>query len=266
MTTLDARAGGLDRSAEPTTIATAASRWLTLMYGGVCYVFFLGVFLYALGFIGGILVPKSIDGPAAAFPSFALAINLGLIALFGLQHSVMARPTFKNLWTRAVPEPIERSTYVLFTNICMVVMFVLWQPMQGIVWEIQNPIGRGVMWALFAMGWLLVLITTFLINHFDLFGLRQVWMCFRGKPYTYLGFRTPGIYKHIRHPLYVGWIAAFWAIPTMTIGHMVFAGGMTAYILIAIQFEERNLAQFHKEYAAYRRRTGWFIPRFKSIG
>jgi protein-S-isoprenylcysteine O-methyltransferase Ste14 len=261
MTTLDVRAGDLHRSAESTT---AASRWLTLTYGAVCYAFFLGVFLYALGFVANLLVPRSIDGPAAVFPSAALAINLGLIALFGLQHSVMARPTFKKLWTRAVPEQIERSTYVLFTNICFVAMFALWQPMPGIVWDVQNPIGRGVMWALFAAGWLMVLITTFLINHFDLFGLRQVWMYFRGQPYTHLGFRTPGIYKHIRHPLYVGWIMAFWAIPTLTIGHMVFAAGLTAYILIAIQFEERNLMQFHAEYAAYRRRTGWFLPRLKS--
>ena len=192
---------------------------------------------------------------------WALLTDTLLIALFGVQHSVMARPSFKRWWTKFVPEPIERSTYVMFTNAALILLFAFWQPIGGTVWEVQNPAGRAALWTLYALGWLAVLATTFLINHFDLFGLRQVWLYFRGKPYTHIGFRTPGPYQFVRHPLYVGWITAFWATPTMTLTHVVFALGLTTYILIAIPFEERNLIQYHgKNYADYRRRVPMLIP------
>jgi protein-S-isoprenylcysteine O-methyltransferase Ste14 len=235
------------------------------IYGLVSYAIFLGVFLYACGFVGGFLVPKSIDSPVTSMATpVALLINAALLLAFGLQHSVMARPTFKKWWTQFVPPPAERSTYVLASNVCMIALFALWQPMPAIVWDVQNTIGRGVVWALFASGWLMVLITTFLINHFDLFGLRQIWLHLRGREYTHLPFATPLIYKHIRHPLYVGWITAFWAIPTMTVGHLLFASITTAYILVAIVFEERNLVDHHGlSYEEYRQRTGKLLPRFR---
>ena len=192
----------------------------------------------------------------------AALINTLLIALFGVQHTVMARPTFKKWWTRFVPEPIERSTYVLFTNAALILLFWQWQPMGGIVWDVANPLGRAVLYGLFAFGWLTVLVTTFLINHFDLFGLRQVWLYLRGKRYTNLGFKMPGPYRIVRHPLYVGWLTAFWATPTMTAAHLLFAVGMTIYILVAIQFEERNLVEyFGQQYEDYRRRVPMFVPR-----
>lgn len=234
---------------------------LALTYGIVCYVCFLGAFLYLFGFLGNLLVPNSIDSPAEGPFWVALLVNTGLVLVFGLQHSLMARPTFKNYWTRFVPKPIERSTYVMFTNVALVLMFWFWKPMGGIVWNVESPVGRIALYSLFAAGWLLVLATTFLINHFDLFGLRQVWLYLRGKEYTAPGFVTPGPYKYVRHPLYVGWLTAFWATPTMTVAHLVFALGMTAYILVAIWFEERNLAEHHGEpYVEYRRRVGMLIP------
>jgi len=240
------------------------NRFGIFAYGLLCYVMFLGVFLYALGFVGDFLVPKSIDRGGDSPTWLAVIVNTALLLAFGLQHSVMARPTFKRWWTRIVPEPAERSTYVLASNLCMIALFVFWQPMPTIVWDVQNTIGRAALWTLFAAGWGLVLITTFLINHFDLFGLRQVWLHLHGKPYTSLGFVTPGIYGVIRHPLYVGWITAFWAIPTMTVGHLLFAAVVTAYILVAIVLEERNLVEYHGEkYIAYRSRTGKLIPRFR---
>jgi protein-S-isoprenylcysteine O-methyltransferase Ste14 len=238
------------------------NRILTFLYGIASYASFLAVYLYLIGFLGGFIVPKTVDSGAAGHWATALVINALLIALFGLQHTVMARPTFKRMWTRIVPTPAERSTYVLMTSVALGLLYWLWQPMTAVVWHIESPQGQAVMWTLFALGWVTVLITTFLINHFDLFGLRQVWLHLRGKPYTRLGFVTPGPYKSIRHPLYVGWITGFWATPLMTAGHLLFALGMTAYILVAIFFEERNLAQFHGErYLEYRRRVPMFIPR-----
>jgi protein-S-isoprenylcysteine O-methyltransferase Ste14 len=176
----------------------------------------------------------------------------------------MARPTFKKWWTRIVPVPAERSTYVLASNLALIALFVFWQPLPAVVWDAQQPALRGALWALFVCGWLMVLIATFLINHFDLFGLRQVWLHFRGRRYTHLPFATPLVYKHIRHPLYVGWITAFWAIPTMTVGHLLFAAAMSSYILVAIVFEERNLVEHHgRTYQEYRRRTGKLLPRLR---
>lgn len=237
-------------------------RILVLTYGVTVYLGFLAVFLYLSGFVGGFLTPTQIDRPPHSPMAQAIAVDVLLIALFGLQHSVMARPGFKHWWTKLVPHEMERSTYVLFTNLVLVVMFWQWQPIGGVLWELQNPVARKIAWSLFATGWLTVLITTFLINHFDLFGLRQVWLYFRGRPYQHLPFATPGPYRLVRHPLYVGWLMAFWATPRMTIAHAAFAAGMTVYILIAIVFEEHDLMVFHKGYAAYRRRVPMLIPRF----
>lgn len=236
-------------------------RFLVLTYGVVNYVVCLGVFLYLAAFIGNLWVPRSMDSTPVAPLWWALLTDTLLIALFGIQHSVMARPTFKRWWTKFVPEPIERSTYVLFANAALILLFTFWQPLGGTVWDVGTPTGRTALWTLYALGWLAVLGTTFLINHFDLFGLRQVWLHFRGKPYTHIGFRTPGPYQFVRHPLYVGWITTFWATPTMTLTHLVFALGMTTYILIAIPFEERNLVMYHgKNYADYRGRVPMLIP------
>lgn len=239
------------------------NRILAFSYGTLCYVIFLATFLYAIAFIGNIGVAHTIDGEPQRPLGQALAINLLLLGLFAVQHSVMARPAFKRWWTRFIPKPVERSTYVLFSSAALLLLFHAWQPMGGVVWEVQHPIGRGVLYSLFAGGWLLVLIATFLINHFDLFGLRQVWLYLRGRDYTPLAFKTPGLYRHVRHPLYVGWLFTFWATPTMTIAHLVFALATTAYILIAIRFEERDLVGVHGQaYADYRQQVPMLVPRF----
>jgi protein-S-isoprenylcysteine O-methyltransferase Ste14 len=242
--------------------AAAMRRILVLTYGVTVYLGFLAVFLYLAGFVGGFLTPTQIDGPPRSPMAQAIAVDALLIALFAVQHTVMARPGFKRWWTKLVPHEIERSTYVLFTNLVLVVTFWQWQPISGVIWELQDPLARSIAWSLFATGWLVVLITTFLINHFDLFGLRHVWLYFGGWPYQHLRFATPGPYRFVRHPLYVGWLMAFWATPRMTVAHAAFALGMTVYILIAIVFEERDLMAFHEGYAAYRRRVPMLIPRF----
>ncbi len=241
--------------------ASSASRLAVLLYGVVSYIIFFGTFLYALGFVGNLVVPRAIDGePVLAFWP-ALLMNVLLLGVFAVQHSMMARPSFKRWWTRLVPKPAERSTYVLFSSVALIALFWFWQPMGGVIWNIEHPAGQAVMYAGFAFGWALVLLSTFLINHFDLFGLRQVWLYFRGKPYTFLRFKTPGPYKLVRHPLYLGWLCAFWFTPTMTAAHLVFALLTTAYILVAIQLEERNLVQHHGEaYATYRRRVPMIVP------
>lgn len=237
-------------------------RIFAFVYGVICYALFFGTFLYMIGFFGGFAVPKTINSGVESPLPVAMAINFGLVLLFGLQHSVMARPAFKRMWTRMVPEPIERSTYVLLSSLALILLMHQWRPMTATLWSVENPIGMLVLYAMFGMGWVTVLATTFLINHFDLFGLRQVWLYLRGKEYTHLGFVTPGPYKHIRHPLYVGWLMAFWAIPTMTVGHFLFAGLQLAYILIAIRFEEKDLADVHGEsYITYRERVPMFIPK-----
>jgi protein-S-isoprenylcysteine O-methyltransferase Ste14 len=240
-----------------------ARRLLLLTYGVLCYTLSLASFLYAVGFIGGFLTPTRLDGPAQGPLAPALAIDGGLLALFALQHSGMARPTFKRWLTRFVPEPAERSTYVLLSSAALFVLFWQWQPLGGGVWEVQGEAGRTAVFAVYAAGWVMVLATTFLINHFDLFGLRQVWLAFRGAPYTPLRFTTPGPYRLVRHPLYVGWFTVFWAVPTMTAAHLLFAVGTTAYILAAIRWEERDLIASHPEYAAYRRRVPILLPRFR---
>lgn len=241
-------------------------RALVLAYGVACYAMFLGVFLYSIGFVGGFLTPTSLDraigDPGRMAFVQAICINLGLVTAFGLQHSVMARPAFKRWMTRWIPRPMERSTYVLATNVALAFLFWQWRPMGGVVWHVGDESARVVLWSLFAFGWLTVLVTTCLINHFDLFGLRQVWLYFRGRPYTPLPFVTPGPYRIVRHPLYIGWLMAFWATPTMTLAHCVFAATLTIYILLAIRFEERDLIAFHRAYAEYRRRVPMLIPRW----
>lgn len=236
------------------------SRIAAFLYGVVCYLAFFGTFLYAIGFIGNFAVPKAMDsGPQMPFTQ-ALAINAALLALFAIQHSVMARQWFKRAWTRIVPIPVERSTYVLFSSLALILLFWKWEPMGGVIWNVESVIGRGALLALYAFGWVTVLISTALINHFDLFGLRQVWLYLIGRPYTALGFRTPGPYRIVRHPLYVGWLFVFWSTPSMTAAHLVFAIATTAYIVLAIQFEERDLVRFHPEYAEYRRRVPMLVP------
>jgi protein-S-isoprenylcysteine O-methyltransferase Ste14 len=244
------------------TQASILNRSLIFIYGVLSYVMFLVVFIYSAGFIGNVGVPKSIDS-APTLPLWqALLVNLGVLTVFSLQHSVMARPAFKHWWTRYVPEPAERSTYVLFSNVAMILIFALWQPMGGVVWHLTDPAARAATYAAFALGWLLVLVASFGINHFDLFGLRQVWLHLRGRKNVPLSFGTPGLYRYVRHPLYVGWLLSFWATPTMTVAHLVFALATTVYILIAIRYEERDLIAEHGEdYLHYRKTVPKFVPR-----
>ena len=236
-------------------------RILFFAYGVVSYAIFFGTFLYALGWVGNFLVPTTLDGAPDGPLGQALLIDLGLLALFAVQHSVMARKWFKDWWTRFVPRPIERSTYTLFSSLALILMFWQWRPLGGVVWELTDPVGRALMFTFFAFGWALVLVSTFLINHFDLFGLRQVWLYLIGREYTPLRFVMPMPYRMVRHPLYVGWLFAFWMTPTMTLAHLVFAIMTTAYILVAIQLEERDLIREHGErYQAYRRSVPMLVP------
>jgi len=231
-------------------------------YGVVSYGIFFASFLYAIGFVGGFGVPRIIDGALEGSLAVALAVDLGLLGLFALQHSVMARQGFKRRLTRLVPEAAERSTYVLASSVALLLLFWQWRPIGGVVWELESPAAKAIAYGIFATGWATVLVCTFLINHFDLFGLRQAWLALLDRPYTPLRFTTPGPYRVVRHPLYVGWFLAFWGTPTMTATHLLFAVATTAYILIAIQLEERDLAAAHGEaYAAYRRRVPMLIPR-----
>ena len=242
-------------------------RILFFAYGAFSYSIFLATFLYAIGFIGNFGVPRTLDGTPTEPLGRALAIDVGLLGLFAVQHSVMARKWFKEAWTRIVPQPAERSTYVLFSSLALILLMWQWRPMGGVVWSVEDPSLRFVLYGLFAFGWGLVLVCTFLINHFDLFGLRQVWLYLTGRPYTALRFVMPGPYRMVRHPLYAGWLFAFWATPTMTVAHLVFAVATTAYILIAIQLEERDLVREHGEsYESYRRQVPMLLPGRVSRG
>lgn len=241
--------------------ASAGARWFTLAYGAVCYAIFVLTFLYAAGFVGGFLTPTSLDGPRDGSLAAAIAVNICLLLLFAVQHSVMARPWFKRWWMQFIPVAAERSTYVLLSSLALIALFAFWRPIGGVIWDIQQPAARAALYTLFAIGWFAVLITTFLINHFDLFGLRQTWHFFRGRASDPLIFTMPGPYQLVRHPLYVGWLISFWATPTMTASHLLFALGTTAYILAAIRWEERDLIVAHPEYEEYRRNVGMLVPR-----
>jgi protein-S-isoprenylcysteine O-methyltransferase Ste14 len=237
-------------------------RWMFFAYGIACYATFLAVYAWFCAFTGNWLVAKSIDAPVTSPTGIAVVIDLALLLAFGVQHSAMARPAFKRIWTRIVPKPIERSTYVLASCIVIVLLIWQWRPIDAIVWDVQNPIGRGALWALFVAGWLMVPAVSLMINHFDLFGLRQVWLNLRGREYESLPFRTPFLYGHIRHPLYVGWALAFWATPTMTAGHLLFAAVLTAYMMAAALVEERDLiAHFGHQYESYRQSVPRYVPR-----
>jgi methanethiol S-methyltransferase len=231
------------------------------VYGVVCYLAFLGTFLYAIAFIGNLGTPTALDGPATDPIGVAVAINTALLSLFAIQHSVMARPAFKRRWIRIVPKPIERSTYTLFSSLALMLLFWQWRPLGGTVWAVDSIGATIALRTLFAFGWGLVLVATFLIDHFDLFGLRQVWLYLLGRPYTPRPFSTPVLYRYVRHPLYVGWFFAFWMTPTMTAAHLFFAIVTSTYILIAIQFEEHDLVrEFGDTYTDYRRKVPMLVP------
>jgi protein-S-isoprenylcysteine O-methyltransferase Ste14 len=236
-------------------------RLLFFVYGVASYLIFLATFLYAIAFVGGFAVPSRLDGPSGSSLPMALAIDCALLAVFAVQHSVMARRWFKDRWTQVVPWALERSTYVLCASLALLLLFWQWRPIGIEIWSVENAAARVVLWGLFAIGWATVLIVTFLINHFDLFGLRQVWLPLTGRPYTRVSFRTPLPYRFVRHPLYFGFLLAFWMTPTMTLAHLVFAAATTAYIVLAIQFEERDLVSEHgPAYEEYRRRVPMLLP------
>ncbi|MGE5722630.1 MAG: methanethiol S-methyltransferase [Sphingomonadales bacterium] len=240
------------------------ARSIYLLFGVVAYLIFFATFLYLIGFVGNLpWVPRTVDtGGTIAEPALAAVVDVALIALFGLQHSVMARPGFKAAWTRTIPHPIERSMYVLCASLALILMFVFWQPIPAIVWDIGSRAGATVLWAVFWIGWLTVLVSTFLISHFELFGLSQVWSHARGASMADPVFRQPFFYRFVRHPIYLGFILAFWATPVMTVGHLLLAGGMSFYMLVAIRFEERDLIRvFGVQYQEYRVRVGMLMPR-----
>ena len=234
---------------------------LVLLYGVISYLLFFGTFLYAFGFVGNLFVPKSIDGEPQVPLAQAILINASLLLVFALQHSIMARPAFKKWWTKIIPEQAERSTYVLLSSLCLILLVWQWQPMGGFIWRIEEPIAKTILTILFIIGWLIVLISTFMINHFDLFGLRQIWFYFLGKKYEPLHFRIPFFYKYVRHPLYLGWLIAFWATPVMSAAHLLFAVLTTGYILTAIKFEEKDLiTHFGEKYLSYKNWVPKIIP------
>ncbi|MBR1229335.1 MULTISPECIES: methanethiol S-methyltransferase [unclassified Bradyrhizobium] len=245
----------------PAAIPSFAMRVLALCYGGLAYLIFLGTFLYAVGFVSQLVVPKTINtGPAASLPT-ALLINLVLMSIFAVQHSGMARQGFKRLFARFASPAIERSTYVLLASLSLILLFWQWQPMPAVVWNIEGPVFAGVVTAIGFMGWLIVLYSTFLISHFELFGLTQVVAHFAGRLTAPIAFRTPGLYRLIRHPIYLGFIIAFWSTPVMTLGHLLFASVTTAYIFVGIWLEERDLvAFFGDEYRKYRERVAMLLP------
>jgi protein-S-isoprenylcysteine O-methyltransferase Ste14 len=236
---------------------------LALLYGIVCHLMFLVVFLYLIAFLGNfdVLVPKAIDSGMPGPIGTALLVNILLLAVFGVQHSVMARPGFKRWWTKLVPKPVERSSYVLITNLLLLLLFWQWRPMTGVVWDVQHEVGALVLWILFFLGFGIVVLSSLIIDHFDLFGTRQVFLYARGQPYTPPKFKIAGFYKFVRHPLLAGWVIAFWSTPRMTAGHLLFAIGTTVYMLIAIRLEERDLATFHGDaYREYQQRVSMIVP------
>lgn len=232
-----------------------------MLYSIFAYMLFHLIFLYLIGFTGDLLVPKSLNGPLTVPFWQAILTDASLIALFGLQHSIMARPAFKRWWIKIIPEPIERSTYLLFTFAALAILFYGWQPLGGIIWTIENPVIVTLLWVLFALGWGVVVLSSFLINHFDLFGLRQTWLYFQGKPYTNLPFDTPFLYKYVRHPLYLGLLISFWAAPVMSGSRLFFATLLTTYVISAIRLEERDLVtHFAEVYREYKRNVPMILP------
>lgn len=238
-----------------------AGRISVFVYGVVAYLIFLGSFLYAVGFVGNWIVPRSIDSGNVEPLGRSLLVNIVLLGLFAVQHSGMARPAFKQWWTKIIPQPIERSTYVLLTSLLLLLLFWQWRPLPEEVWSIENPLGVIALQAAFWLGWLIVLLATFLIDHFDLFGLKQTYHHMIGYTQAPSPFQTPLLYRYVRHPIMLGFVIAFWATPTMTVGHLLFAGVTTAYIVIAIQLEEHDLVTAHgDDYRDYQRRTSMLIP------
>ena len=236
----------------------------SLFYGLVCYLAFFGTILYAIGFVGNLIVPKTIDGEPQVPLLTAILINASLLLLFALQHSIMARPAFKTWWTSIIPDHLERSTFVLLASLCLMLLMWQWQPIGGVIWSIENETVRNILLVVYLAGWAIVFTATFLINHFDLFGLRQVWLYFRGKPYTHLPFRVPLFYRFVRHPLYFGFLIAFWSAPVMTIAHLLFAVLTTGYIFTAIQLEEKDLMHVYGEkYRHYKKWVPMIIPFIK---
>jgi methanethiol S-methyltransferase len=250
-----------DASSRSTTPASVGGV-LALIYGALCYGIFLVAFLYAIGFVGNLVVPKTIDSGTERPFAQALLVNVLLLGVFAIQHSAMARPGFKRWWTKIIPRAVERSTFVLLASLALLLLYWQWRPLPTPLWTVGNPVGRTLLQALFFLGWLIVFLGTFMINHFDLFGLRQVYLNLRNREYTDLGFRIAGFYKFVRHPIMLGFLIAFWATPVMTVGHLLFAVATTGYILIALQLEEHDLVQhFGQQYQDYRGQTSMLVPR-----
>jgi protein-S-isoprenylcysteine O-methyltransferase Ste14 len=239
---------------------------ISLVYGTAVYVFFLCTFVYAIGFVGGVFVPKTVDSGTPAPLIEALAVNFLVLGIFAFQHSLMARRSFKRWWTQIVPPAVERSTYVLAATLALALLLWQWRPItEPVIWRIEDPAAVNAIWVIFWLGWGVLLLATFLINHFELFGLRQVFSRLLGRDIPEAEFRTPLLYRYVRHPIYLGFVLAFWATPVMTAGHLMFATGGTGYILVGIWFEERDLvAQFGERYHRYREQVGMLIPWRKS--
>ncbi len=236
-------------------------RALVMLYGTLSYVLFLGVMLYLVAFVGDFLVPKTVSSGGVVDHSTALMINISLIIFWGVQHSVMARSEFKEAIVKFVPQHTERSTYVLFSAIALAIVMYGWQPMSGLIWQVHNPFWQNVIWGLFGVGWIVAILSTFLTDHFDLFGLRQTWLYFVKKSYTPVNFTERLFYHWVRHPMMLGTLIAFWAIPVMTLGHLVFSLGMSVYVLVGIYFEEKSLVKsIGSDYVGYQKRTSKVIP------